>query len=229
MGPMSISALLVFCADSQTGYRLVQLGKQAGKDVIAVIRRRADPAALNDLDARIVVADPLDRTEVAGVFADVDPEIRPEGLAVVCLLGGDTKLNSQGNINVIDAARGAGVRRFLIVTSIGCGDSADAVDDFVKLIIGKALRAKNWAETHLRSTDMDWTIIRPGGPARDDGDGEPILVESPSVTGHISPWDLGDAIFQALESPGTIRRALTAVNTGDAFDIKGKPLVAADL
>ncbi len=222
---MSVSALLIFCADSQAGYRLVQLGKQAGKDVIAVIRRRADPAALNDLDARIVVADPLDRAEVAGVFADVDPQ----SLAVVCLLGGDTKLNSQGNINVIDAAQDAGVRRFLIVTSIGCGESADAVDDFVKLIIGKALRAKNWAESHLKKTDMDWTIIRPGGPARDAGDGEPILVESPSVTGHISPWDLGDAIFQALESPGTIRRALTAVNTGDAFDIKGKPLVAADL
>jgi nucleoside-diphosphate-sugar epimerase len=222
---MNVSALLIFCADSQTGYRLTQLGKQAGLDTIAVVRRRADPAALKDLDARIVIADPLDRAEVAGVFADVDPQ----GLAVVCLLGGNTKLNSQGNINVIDAAQDAGVRRFLIVTSIGCGESADAVDDFVKLIIGKALRAKNWAESHLKKTDMDWTIIRPGGPIRHAVDGDPILVESPSVTGHIGPQDLGDAIFRALESPGTIRRALTAVNTGDAFDVNGEPLVAADL
>ncbi len=222
---MNVSALLIFCADSQTGYRLTQLGKQAGLDTIAVVRRRADPAALKDLDARIVIADPLDRAEVAGVFADVDPQ----GLAVVCLLGGNTKLNSQGNINVIDAAEDAGVRRFLIVTSIGCGESADAVDDFVKLIIGKALRAKNWAESHLKKTDMDWTIIRPGGPIRHAVDGDPILVESPSVTGHISPWDLGDAIFQALESPRTIRRALTAVDAVDAFDIGGEPLVAADL
>ena len=222
---MNVSALLIFCADSQTGYRLTQLGKQAGLDTIAVVRRRADPAALKDLDARIVIADPLDRAEVAGVFADVDPQ----GLAVVCLLGGNTKLNSQGNINVIDAAQDAGVRRFLIVTSIGCGESADAVDDFVKLIIGKALRAKNWAESHLKKTDMDWTIIRPGGPIRHAVDGDPILVESPSVTGHIGPQDLGDAIFRALESPGTIGRALTAVNTGDAFDVNGEPLVAADL
>lgn len=225
MGVMDVSALLIFCADSETGYRLTQLGTRAGLGVIAVIRRRADPAALKDLGPRIVVADPLDRAEVTGIFADVDPQ----GLAVVCLLGGNTKLNTQGNINVIDAAEDAGIRRFLIVTSIGCGDSADAVDDFVKAIIGKALRAKDWAELHLKATGMDWTIIRPGGPTHRAINGDPILVDSPHVTGHISPWDLGDVIFRALESPRTIRRALTAVNAGEAFDIKGKPLVAADL
>jgi putative NADH-flavin reductase len=222
---MNVSALLIFCADSQTGYRLTQLGKQAGLEVIAVIRHRADPAALKDLSPQIVVADPLDRESVAAVFAGLEPQ----GLAVICLLGGNTKLNSQGNINVIDAAEDAGVQRFLIVTSLGCGDSVDAVDELVKVFIGKALRAKNWAEAHVKATAMDWTIIRPGGPARDSGDSKPILVESPQVSGHISPWDLGDAIFQALESPRTVRRALTAVDAADAFDIGGKPLVAADL
>ena len=222
---MDVSTIVVFCADGETGYRLTQLAKRSGLDVIGVMRRRADPSVLKRLGPRIIVADPTDRLEVARVFADFDPE----GVAVVCLLGGTPRLNSQGNINVIDAAKDAGIKRFLLITSIGCGDSADAVDEFVKTFIGKALRAKNWAEKHLQATELDWTIVRPGGMMRRSYGGDPILVESPHVTGYMNPSDLGDAIFQVLRSPRTIRRILTAVNADTAIDIKGEPLIAVDL
>ena len=146
------------------------------------------------------------------------------------LLRGTSQLNSQGNINVIDAAEHAGIKRFVMVTSIGCGDSANAVDEFVRTFIGKALRAKDWAEKQLQATDMDWTIVRPGGMIRRRSTGgAPILVDSPNVTGYLDPSDLGDILFQVLESPRTIRRALTAVNADNAVDVKGEPLVVADL
>jgi nucleoside-diphosphate-sugar epimerase len=47
----------------------------------------------------------------------------------VSTLGGSTKnpeVDSQGNINVIEAALAKGVKKFILVTSIGCGDSKDA-------------------------------------------------------------------------------------------------------
>jgi uncharacterized protein YbjT (DUF2867 family) len=219
------SAVLIICADGDTGYRLSQLLRRADRHVIAVVRERADPILLERMGCEVIVADPTDRDEVNQLFASREAS----GLVVVCMLGGTPQLNTQGNINVIDAAAESGVRRFTMLTSIGCGDSADSVDPFVKAFIGKALRAKNWAEKQLQATPMDWTIIRPGGTVRRPSKGQPILVESPKVTGHINVMDLGDAILEALDSPKAVHRVLTAVDSGRAFDISGEPLVRAEL
>jgi uncharacterized protein YbjT (DUF2867 family) len=54
--------------------------------------------------------------------------------AVVCSLGGTTKdpqVDSQGNINLIDAAIKKGVKKFVLVTSLGCGSSQKAVSERV--------------------------------------------------------------------------------------------------
>lgn len=222
---MDISSLVIICADGDTGYRLTQLARRADIHVIAVIHSWADPAPYKRMGAEIAIADAADRESVAAIFAG-----RPvDGLGVACMVGGTPLLNSQGNINVIDGAVEAGVRRFLMITSIGCGDSAGAVDPFVKAFVGKALRAKTWAEKHLQATDLEWTIIRAGAMVRRPFKGGPILVESPNVTGYINPSDLGDALFQALQSSITSGRVLAAVDADKAINTKGAPLVAADL
>ncbi|MDH3582118.1 MAG: NAD(P)H-binding protein [Hyphomicrobiales bacterium] len=222
---MDISTLVVICADGDTGYRLTQLARRAEVGVIAVIHSWADPTPYKRIGAEIAIAEAADRESVAAIFAGRNTE----GLGVACMVGGTPVLNSQGNINVIDAATNAGIRRFLMVTSIGCGDSADAVDPFVKAFVGKALRAKTWAEKHLQATDLDWTIIRAGAMMRRPFKGGPILVESPHVTGYINPTDLGDALFKALQSPNTTGRILAAVDADKAIDTKGEPLVVAKL
>jgi hypothetical protein len=130
---------------------------------------------------------------------------------------------------VIDATAAAGVGRFVLTTSIGCGDSSAAMDPFVKAIAGRAIRAKEWAENHLRSTTMDWTIVRAGGTTRRPGTGNAILTDSTVVTGYISLTDLGDMLFLALQSPRTLRKALAAVDSGRAFNLDGAPVVPAEL
>lgn len=222
---MNTSAVLIICADGDTGYRLSQLLRRADRHVVAVVRERADPILLERMGCEVVVADPTDRQEVNDLFTSREAS----DLVVVCMLGGTPQLNTQGNINVIDAAAESGVSRFLMLTSIGCGDSADSVDPFVKAFIGKALRAKNWAEKQLQATQMDWTIIRPGGTVRRPSKGQPILVDSPKVTGHINVMDLGDAVLEALDSAKAVHRVLTAVDSGRAFDISGEPLIRAEL
>jgi nucleoside-diphosphate-sugar epimerase len=151
------------------------------------------------------------------------------GLAVVCILGGTPQMNTQGNINVIDAAAAAGVKRFVLTTSIGCGDSSAVLDPFVKAIAGRAIRAKEWAEKHLRATALDWTIVRAGGTTRRPGTGAAILTDSTVVTGYISLTDLGDMLYLALASPRTVHRALAAVDSGKAFNLDGAPVVPAEV
>ncbi len=215
----------VFGAETDTGYRLVQLVRREGRVVLAVIRREQDRSLLERLGAEVVLADPTRREDVDAVFRGRNART----LSVVCFIGGTPQLNSQGNINVIDAAHAAGVRRFLLTTSIGCGDSAVVLDPFVKAFAGKSIRAKNWAEKQLRVTAMDWTIVRSGGMTVRPGKGGPILVESPFVVGYINRTDLGDAVHQALASPKSVGRVFAAVDRGKAMNINGDPLEPAEL
>jgi nucleoside-diphosphate-sugar epimerase len=219
------TTLVVFGADSDTGYRLVQLARRDGRSILGVIERERDRGMVERLGAEVVLADPSRREEADAVFAGRDAT----RLEVVCFIGGTPQLNSQGNINVIDAAQAAGVRRFVLTTSIGCGESAVVLDPFVKAFAGKSIRAKDWAEKQLRATTMAWTIVRSGGMTMRPGKGGSILVESPFVVGYINRTDLGDVVYQALISPKAVGRVFAAVDQGKAMDIHGDPLVPADL
>jgi nucleoside-diphosphate-sugar epimerase len=222
---MDVRSILVMCADTDTGYRVVQLGCRAGLNVVAVVRPSTDPGMYERLGAEVVKANPTRRQDVAAVFANLNRD----GLAVASIVGGSPLMNSKGNLNVINVAHEAGVERFLLVTSIGCGDSSGAVDEFVKAFVGKALTAKSWAERALLDTSMDWTIIRAGGMLRRNFKGGAILLDSTTVSGHINPSDLGDAVFQALISDKTVGRVLAAVDAEQAVDLNGDPLVAVEL
>lgn len=57
---------------------------------------------------------------------------------------------SQGNINLIKAAAAKGVKRFVLVTSIGTGDSAGAPPKPVFDVLEKVLVEKAKAEDYLR-------------------------------------------------------------------------------
>ncbi len=217
--------IIIFCADTDTGYRLAQLLRREKRRVIAVMRPRAEPSLIEKMGCEIVRADPTEREAVESIFAQ---HVQPD-CEIVSMLGGSPQLNSQGNINVIDATVASGAKRIILLTSIGCGDSLAAVDPFVKAFIGKSLRAKNWAEQQLLATDLDWTIIRPGGLVRRATRGEPMLIEDSKVSGHINTFDLGDLIHQALLSPATHSRILAAVDSDRAFHLDGEPLRPAQL
>lgn len=222
---MSFSTVVIFGGDTDPGYRLTRKAIAAGLKVVSVLIGPRDLDYITRAGAESVRCNPVDRDAVARVFEGRDGS----DLAVVCILGGTPQLNTQGNINVIDAAVAAGVRRFVLTTSIGCGESAAALDPLVKAIIGRAIRAKEWAENHLRATDLDWTIVRSGGPARKPGSGSGILTESTQVTGYISLTDLGEMLFLALVSNRTVHRALAAVDSSRAYNLDGAPLVPVEL
>lgn len=59
-------------------------------------------------------------------------------------------LRAQGNINLIDAAAQKGVKKFVLLTSIGTGDSQDAPPKQVYDVLKPVLIEKAKAEEHLK-------------------------------------------------------------------------------
>ena len=81
-----------------------------------------------------------------------------------------------GSVNAIDGAVAAGLSRFICVTSVGTGASFEFVpgDAYIRPII----ELKSKAEDHLKTTQLAWTIIKPGGLGPPDykiPTGDPLL------------------------------------------------------
>ncbi|XP_024526953.1 uncharacterized protein LOC112345109 isoform X1 [Selaginella moellendorffii] len=140
--------------------------------------------------------------------------------AVVCTVGGGTqnvKVDQDGTINVINAAKKANVKRFIMVSSIGAGDSEKAIDAKTLATLGEVLKAKTVAEEALKSSGLDYTIIRPGGLNNDAPSGNGILTENSSVVGLISRTDVASLIFRILFDERTYGKTLSAIDSQRLF------------
>ena len=102
----------------------------------------------------------------------------------------------------------------LLYGSVGCGNTKDAIPPNVYQVLESALVAKNKAERDLKLyTNLDWTIIRPGGLLNDAETGKAILTSDTMASGVIARSDVAELIIKALASNGKCtRKELTAVD-----------------
>lgn len=200
--------LLVFGASGRTGRHLVALAGQAGHCVHTAGR---DPERLAALAAGSgsSALDAADRPAVEALIRSRSPD------AVVSLVGGTAGgdfVDESGNIAIAEAARAAGVRRLVQVSSLGCGDSRAFASERLLAAIGAVLEAKTRAEDHLRRLDLDWTIVRPGGLTDGEPTGNGALYEDPRVHGRIARADLAALILACVAAEETVRKVLSAVD-----------------
>jgi uncharacterized protein YbjT (DUF2867 family) len=65
------------------------------------------------------------------------------------------------------------------------------------------VEAKRDADAHLQRTDLDWTILRPGGLTSDAGTGQVTLAEHVE-RGSIPRDDVAALVLAVLDSPASI-------------------------
>jgi uncharacterized protein YbjT (DUF2867 family) len=109
-----------------------------------------------------------------------------------------------------DAAERAGVRRYLLVSSIGVegvrGHTTGPDDE----VFHAYLVAKLAAEDDVRARPLDWTVLRPGHLTDDPGTGRVRL--APSVPrGDVTRDDVAAVLVELLDRPGTSGLVLTLV------------------
>jgi uncharacterized protein YbjT (DUF2867 family) len=208
--------VLVFGATGRTGQHFTALARRAGLAVHAAGRDPARLAALAGNGGSSAV-DVLDPSAVEAAIRAASPD------AIVSVIGGrqgEVWADEAGNIAIADAARRAGTRRLIQVSSLGCGDSRAHASERLLAAIGTVLEAKTRAEDHLRALDLDWTIIRPGGLTETAATGTGALYEDARVHGRIACADLAGLILSCLRAPHTVRKVLSAV---DRASLSGPP------
>ena len=97
-----------------------------------------------------------------------------------------------------DAAEQAGVRRYVMVSSMGT-DKADPDSDDVFQVY---LRAKKAADDDLRARDLDWTVVRPGRLTNDAPSGRVQVGTLPR--GEVPRADVASVLATVLTEDATI-------------------------
>jgi len=178
--------------------------------VKALLRTAAAGAELETMGIQVVMGDALN-------VGDVESAMQAEPIyAVISTVGGLPKDGQRadylGNKNLIDAAAKAGVRKFILVSSIGSGNSAVALPPQALATLGPVLAEKEKAEQHLIASGLTYTIIRPGGLKSEPATGNGVLTEDPLVAGTIHRADVAQLVCQCLHSQRANNKVLSAVD-----------------
>jgi uncharacterized protein YbjT (DUF2867 family) len=185
-------------------------------NVKALLRSENSRAELETMGIKVVQGDTLNVDDVERAMLTDEPIH-----AVISTLGGlptDTeKPDYPGNKNLIDAAIKAGVQKFILVTSIGTGNSVGALSPQALAALQTILIEKDKAEQHLIASGLNYTIIRPGGLKSEPATGNGILTEDTRICGSIHRADVAELVCRCLNSERTNNKILSAVDKNMLF------------
>jgi len=184
---------------------------ERGDQAVGLVRNPDHVADLEAAGAQAVVLDLEQATveQVAEVVRGADAVVFAAGGGPNSGAARKETVDKGAAVLLADAAELAGVRRYVMVSSMGT-DQADPDSDDVFQVY---LRAKAAADDDLRGRDLDWTIVKPGRLTDVDGTGQ--VSTDPASTPRETPRaDVAATIVTAL-SEGTAVRKELALLTGE--------------
>jgi len=205
-----MARILIIGGHGKVALLLAPLLAAAGHTVSSVIRNPDHEADVAATGAQPVIADieTFDVDQLRNLVSGNDVVVWSAGAG-----GGNparTKaVDQDAAIRSIDAAKAAGVTRYVMVSYFGAGsDHGIPADD----PFHPYAEAKAAADAHLRASGLDWTIVAPSALTLDPPAGRVDLSATESAS--VSRADVAAVIAAAIDEPSTIRRTLR-FNTGD--------------
>jgi uncharacterized protein YbjT (DUF2867 family) len=184
----------------QIALRLEKVLNEQGDEAVALIRNpdHADDVRAAGAEPAVVDLEQAGTDEVAQAIAGSDAVVFAAGAGPGSGSARKETMDYGGAVKLIDAAKQAGIGRYVIVSSMGANPDAPGDDTF-----SVYLRAKGRADDALRASGLDWTVIRPGGLTNAPGTGRVNLGDS-VPRGQVSRDDVAAVVAAVLQAPNTI-------------------------
>lgn len=202
--------IFVIGATGATGQQIVERGLTQGHDITALVRN-PDKFEMQHNSLQVVQGDVLDRVSL-DAMQQQDAVISSLGTRKISFE--PVTLLSEGTKNLVQAMEQHGIKRLICITGIGAGDSKGHGGFFYdKLILPLILRRiyddKDRQETEIRQSNLNWTIVRPGGLTNDPAKGHyRVMTDLTGVTaGKISRSDVADFVLQQLTDDRYLHQA----------------------
>ncbi|SFF04457.1 SDR family oxidoreductase [Alteribacillus iranensis] len=201
--------VLVVGANGQIGKHLVTfIQEKEGMEARAMIRKEEQASFFKELGAETALVDLED---------DIDPIAKAaEGVDAVVFTAGSgphtgkdktIMIDLDGAVKTIEAAKKAGVKRFVMISSFDTRRKAiqEATESFAPYVA-----AKHYADEWLKDTDLEYTIIHPGMLTNDDGTGQVKIGQDLDIE-KVPREDIARVIVSTLENDATIGKEFQVV------------------
>jgi uncharacterized protein YbjT (DUF2867 family) len=180
--------VLVAGANGTTGRIIINLLKKSETyEPIAMVRKQDQK-------------DHFEKQGISAVLADLEEDLSQAVKntdKVIFAAGSKGKniidVDQEGAKRLIDAAKEAGLEKFVMLSSIGADEPAVSND------LEDYLRAKQNADDYLKASALNYSIVRPGALTDDEGTGKIELKEKLEKRGSISRADVAKTLVEALE------------------------------
>ena len=203
----------VLGASRGTGAEAVRIALERGHEVTA-FARSPEKLALQHPSLTLLRGDFHQPESVDGAVRGRDAVLVTASATGLAGFKQNPNYFSQGTAYAIDAMKKWGVRRLVVLSALGTGDSRKLVNFFVdKIAISFLLKAPfedhERQEAMVRASGLDWVIARPGrltdGPARRQYVKKASVEKVPSS---ISRADVADFLVTAAETDAWIHQAV---------------------
>ena len=205
-----MSRVAIVGAHGKVAQQLMRVLYDQGDDFVGIVRNDDHAEDVYRLGGEGVLVDIESATadELAAAISGCDAVVFTAGAGGGSGVERKRTVDYGGSVKSAEAAVKAGVRRFVQVSAWGVDSpvAEDAEPDWRAYV-----DAKRDADTALRQSGLDWTILRPGALTFDDGTGLVTLGESVE-RGSIPREDVARLIAACLDEPGTIGQTWEAVS-----------------
>jgi len=191
--------LAIFGATGGTGLELTRQALERGHNV-RVLVRNPSRLPLVSPDIRLVLGSVLDHESVHKTVLGVD--------AVLSCLGQrnllrNTRLCSVGTRLIMDVMKEHGVRRFVVESAFGAGESLAVANIMERLLFTTLLWApyedKNLLEPEVKASGLEWTILRPTALTNGRQTGRYAVCPGRPATSRVARADVAAAMLRAVE------------------------------
>jgi len=179
--------VLIAGANGTTGRIIVDLLKDS--DVyhpIAMLRKKKQKEHFEQNNVKVVIADLVE--DLSHAVKNVD--------CVIFAAGSQGKnvvdVDQDGAKRLTDAAKKAGVKKFVMLSSMGADNPPEKSD------LKDYLKAKQNADLYLQASGLDYSIVRPGALTDEDGTGMIQLNPKIDANGSIPRADVAKTLIAVL-------------------------------
>ncbi len=205
-------------ASGKTGYRLAEEALAKGYKVRLLIRKSSDvPKSLEKCEKFTISLQ--NANDLDDALKGCDALLIATGARPSIDLTGPARIDALGVRQQVASCERAGVKRLILVSSLCSGRLIHPLNLFGLILIWKRL-----GERAIENSNLDWTIIRPGGltEKEDDLEKEGINYTGPNLQeeGSIPRRLVARCCIEAIKSPNSKGRIIEITSNADLPKIK---------
>lgn len=189
--------ILIAGATGKTGRIITQKLLDRGDLPRILVRNQSLAKNLFGDQVDVFVADVRQPERLVFAMEGVDIVISAIGASTPVGKNCPKRVDYQGVVNLIQAAKSSDVKRFVLISSISVTHANHPMNCF-----GKILEWKLEGENALRESGLNYAIIRPGGLVDDSG-GQKLFIfdQGDKILGTISRTGLAETCLCAADYP----------------------------